>query len=163
MAKENSGNESDSELVEQNSSIKPFGWTWDIDTMMSDFRHSLGNFFWGNAPLRISQKQFPAMDIVENDGEYKIMVDMPGMEKEDIDIELKNRRMIIKAERSYQEEEEEEGFIRRERGYGSFCRSFLLPDDALVDEEFDASLKKGVLEIAIPREPEKPGKKVNIK
>ena len=90
-------------------------------------------------------------DIYEKDNKYYIDMDIPGFNKEDIDISLKNGYLTIKAERknNVEEENDDKTFIRRERSYAKTERSFNLGN---VDEDnIDASFKDGVLSIVIPK------------
>ncbi len=92
----------------------------------------------------------PEADIIETDKEIKVVVDLPGVRKEDIKINATEDEVEIRAERKREEKEEREGFIRREREFGRFYRRFTLPTK--VDPNgAKATYKNGVLEIILPK------------
>lgn len=96
-------------------------------------------------------------DIYEKGGDYHIEMDIPGFNKEDIKIESKDGYLTISAEKTTEENDEEKNYIRRERTYGKFERSFYLGnfDDTLVEAEF----KDGMLKITIPKKEQNDDKK----
>ncbi len=90
----------------------------------------------------------PEIEVTENDGQLKVRADLPGLKKEDIDIELRDDSIIISGERKQESKEEREGYFRSERSYGSFYRSIPLPEGADRDKA-TASFENGVLEVAV--------------
>ncbi|MCC5913379.1 MAG: Hsp20/alpha crystallin family protein [Balneolaceae bacterium] len=92
----------------------------------------------------------PSTDITEDDNEYIIKLDIPGMEKKDISVNFHDGRVTITGERKLEEKEEKKDFIRRERFYGSFYRSFTLPEK-VKEEKIEASFKEGVLKLSLPK------------
>ncbi len=104
-------------------------------------------------PIRIPFREglrTPEADIIETDKEIKIVVDLPGVRKEDIKINATEDTIEISAERKREEKEEREGFIRREREFGRFYRRLTLPTK--VDPNgAKATYKNGVLEIILPK------------
>jgi HSP20 family protein len=104
----------------------------------------------------------PNINISETDNKLSIDVDIPGMNKEDINVNLENGTLTISGERKNKSEEEGRTFHRVETRYGSFKRSFQLPDN--VDEEsVEASYENGILTIDIDKKEEKVRKQINIK
>ena len=96
-------------------------------------------------------------DIYEKDGNYHIIMDTPGYDKDDIKIECDNGYLTISAETKSEENEENKNYIRRERRYGKFSRSFYVGD---VDtDSIEAEFKKGTLKICVPKVEDKPTKK----
>ena len=98
-------------------------------------------------------------DIYEKDNTYHVEMDLPGFNKEDIKLELNNGNLTIIAEKSNESEEKDENkkYIRRERSYGKYSRTFYLGD---VDEEkINAEFNNGTLAISIPKLEEKQTKK----
>jgi len=103
----------------------------------------------------------PGIDISETDNQFLISAELPGMSKEDIDINLDNGRLTISGERKFEKEEEGKTYHRVETRYGSFNRSFQLPDN--VDEEsINAKYENGLLNIAIDKAEDKVKKKIEI-
>ena len=96
-------------------------------------------------------------DIYEKGGNYHIELDVPGYDKEDITLECDNGYLTISAETNLEDNEENKNYIRRERRYGRFSRSFYVGD--VEAENIDAEFKKGVLKIVVPKIDEKPSKK----
>lgn len=89
-------------------------------------------------------------DIYEEDGMYHVEMDIPGYDKKDINIEVKDGYLTVTASKEKEEESESKNYIRRERTYGSFSRSFALGD---VDvDKIDAKFENGILDIVIPKE-----------
>lgn len=92
----------------------------------------------------------PSCDISEDENEYLIHMDIPGMEKEDIKVNFQDGRITITGERKMEEKEEKKDFIRRERYKGSFYRLFTLPE-TVKEDEIQASFKDGVLKLVMPK------------
>lgn len=92
----------------------------------------------------------PNADITEDEKEYLIHLDIPGMEKNDIKINFQDGRVTITGEREFEERDEKKDYIRQERYYGSFYRSFKLPEK-VKEENIQATFKNGVLKVVIPK------------
>jgi HSP20 family protein len=103
----------------------------------------------------------PAVDLYEKDDHYMIKAELPGVDKNDIKIDLKDRLLTLSGERSYDKEVKEENYYRRERSYGKFQRAFTLPADVDSDK-IKAEFKDGVLEIEVPKPEEKKAKQVTV-
>jgi HSP20 family protein len=104
----------------------------------------------------------PAANITENDKEYTIRADLPEVRKEDIDVAVANGVLTLSGERRYEKSTEGEKEHRRETFYGSFQRSFALPEDVEV-ESIKADTKDGVLVIRLPKQTVKKPESVKIK
>lgn len=89
-------------------------------------------------------------DIYEEDGVYHIEMDIPGYDKKDINIEVKDGYLTVTASKEKEEENKTKNYIRRERTYGSFSRSFSLGDIDV--DKIDAKFENGILDILIPKE-----------
>ena len=98
----------------------------------------------------------PVVDVYDNDDRIIIKAELPGVDKKDIEIDVKNRILTLKGKRSSDHEVKEDNYVRRERFFGMFERTFTLPAD--VDaEKIQADYKDGVLNIDIPKpETQKP-------
>ncbi|MDD2504853.1 MAG: Hsp20/alpha crystallin family protein [Bacilli bacterium] len=96
-------------------------------------------------------------DIYEKDDIYHIEIDVPGFDKENINIEIKDGYLTVKAERRTEEKEESKNYIRRERSYGEYSRTFNLGDAD--EEKIDAKFEGGTLLITVPKKDESLTKK----
>ena len=104
----------------------------------------------------------PAVDIYENDGELVVEAELPGLEKGDIEVNVDDGVLTLKGERKLSKETKEENYHRVERSYGTFTRSFTLPDT--VDaEKISAKHKDGVLRVSLLKKPEAKPKVVDVK
>ncbi len=103
----------------------------------------------------------PAVDIYEDEHNITLKVEVPGIDEKDIDVRLENNTLTIRGERKFEKEEKEENYRRVERQYGSFSRSFTLPN--VVDtENVQASYDKGVLEIRLAKKAEAKPKQIKV-
>ena len=107
-------------------------------------------------------KWSPAVDVKEEDKQYVITADLPGVDPKDIEVVAENGVLSIKGERTVEKEDKQDNFTRRERSYGSFYRSFHLPDNADADK-IQAKGKDGVLEISLPKRADEPVKRIKVK
>ncbi len=133
--------------------------------MHDDMDHLFQDFF-GNVhmPSWAQEQAFPAVDIIENDKDFKVKVELAGMQPEDVEISVTDGFLTIKGEKQEETEEKDENYLRRETSYGSFQRTIALPETANCDEA-DAIFRNGVLSIEVPKKAEaveKP-KKLQIK
>jgi HSP20 family protein len=100
---------------------------------------------------RFFGQRTPAMktDIREADGAYILEAELPGFTREDIHAEIKNGYLTIRAERKSESEDNNENYLRRERSFGSFCRTFDL--EGIDADAISASFKNGVLTLELPK------------
>ena len=106
----------------------------------------------------------PHVDVTETDKEIRISAELPGMDEKDIDISVTKKALTIKGEKKEEKEDKGEGYYKCERSYGSFHRTIPLYTEIDTDR-VEASFKKGVLNIVLPKSPEavKETKKVTVK
>jgi len=103
----------------------------------------------------------PAVDLYEKDDHFVIKAELPGVDKKDIAIDLKDRVLTLSGERSYENEVKEENYYRKERSYGKFQRAFTLP--AHVDsDKIKAEFNDGLLQIEVPKPEQQKPKQVTI-
>ena len=95
----------------------------------------------------------PDVEVFHRDTELVVRADLPGLTKNDVKIDVTDDRLTIQGERRQEHEDEQQGYYRSERTYGSFYRQIVLPPGAMTDQA-KASFKDGVLEIAMPAPPE---------
>lgn len=92
----------------------------------------------------------PAVDIVEKDDAYELTAELPGMDEEDIDVHFSDGMLVIKGEKKEEKEEKKKDYYLSERHFGSFRRSFRVPEGVNTDG-IDAQFRNGVLRIALPK------------
>ena len=133
---------------------------FSVSNWLDDFFDE-GLFF--NGSREVVKHQWPKVDIVENESDYTIVADLPGLNKEDIKISIENGALSISGEKKEEKKEKEKGkYYYYERSYGSFQRSFALPEN-VSDKDINANYKNGVLELKIKKvEKEKP-KPIEVK
>jgi HSP20 family protein len=106
----------------------------------------------------------PSINTREGKFAYHIDVDLPGVKKEDISVKIENNVLTLKGERKTKEEVKKEDYYKRESSFGSFTRSFTLPDN-VDSENIHAENKDGVLEITLPKKEgkNKSAKEIKVK
>lgn len=125
---------------------------------IQQIRREMESFFDDMAPytwLRENSKKTrdawsPSSDISEDENEYLVKMDLPGMDKSDINVSMHDNRLIITGQKKSETVEEKKNFIRRERNEGNFYRSFTLADP-VSDDNIKASFRDGVLKITVPK------------
>ncbi len=104
----------------------------------------------------------PAVDVYEDANKLVLKFEVPGIRREDLDIRVEGRTLTVKGERNFEKEEKEENFHRIERRYGSFVRSFTLPESVSA-EGVEATSADGVLSISLAKKPEAQPKQIQVK
>ncbi len=104
----------------------------------------------------------PRVDLAENEDAYLVHVDVPGMKKDELAINYQDGTLAISGERKFEEKEEKANFVRVERRFGHFYRSFDLPKTVNADK-IEATYHDGVLDIRIPKAEETKPKPIRIK
>ncbi|MBP6965569.1 MAG: Hsp20/alpha crystallin family protein [Armatimonadetes bacterium] len=103
----------------------------------------------------------PPVDVVEDDDKIVVKAELPGMKREDIDIELSGEQLTIRGERKFESEEKKDNYVRIERAYGQFQRTFTIGVPVKSDQ-VKAAYKDGILEVTIPKSEEIKPKKVDV-
>ena len=137
--------------------------TREIQSIQHEMNRLFGTFFDSPTAEAVvpGRRWIPAMDLVEEGGEYVLRADLPGLDEQDVKIELDERLLTISGERSSRQEERREGYYRYERASGSFSRSLTVPE-GVDPEAIRASFEKGVLEVRIPKPEERKPRRVTI-
>lgn len=105
----------------------------------------------------------PSVDITEDENNFTLLADIPGVDPKDIEVSMENGVLTIKGERNTEEKTEKENFRRVERQYGLFYRRFTLPDTANADK-IKAKSDNGVLRVTIPKqEVTRNAKRIDVK
>ncbi|MFC5271002.1 Hsp20/alpha crystallin family protein [Adhaeribacter terreus] len=129
------------------------------ETTPSSFSSMLDRFFNDSLNSRKAMASFtPHVDTSETDEAYEIEVSLPGLKKEEIDIDFQDGRLTISGERKFSDEKRTKKYHMLESQYGSFMRSFYLPD-TINSEAIDAEFEDGVLRINVPKETRKIARK----
>lgn len=116
---------------------------------------SLIDKFFNDSVVRAGYSSFvPNVDIIENENSYELHVEVPGMKKEDFNIELKDNNLTVSGERKFTSEKKEKNFYSMETKYGSFSRSFTLPEN-VDSSKINAKYNDGILELTIPKDEKK--------
>lgn len=128
------------------------------------FENAFRSFGFPTSRFNNNMNFNPNVDIVENNREYQIIVDIPGINENDLKIDLHGNTLSISGEKKQDNTSNKQDYHHVERFYGGFQRSFTLPEDSNLNH-IDASLKNGVLTIIVPRRPElKPiSRRINIR
>ena len=143
---------------------------WDPFRELDELQTRLSALF-GRAPVRKNGAKDEAMtvaewtplvDIVEDDKEYLIKAELPEVKQEDVKVTVQNDVLTISGERMFEKEEKDRKYHRVERAYGSFARSFTLPEDA-DGEKVAAEFKNGVLKVHLPKSEQAKPKSIEVK
>ena len=128
--------------------------THSMEEFFEDFpprrwMETFGPLGW-NWPIGIDYERAFRLDVVDHDEELVVRAELPGVEKEDVNVEITGDRLVIEAEREFEEEDERKDFYRHELGYGKLMRTVSLPVE--VDpEKIHAELKEGILTVTLPK------------
>jgi HSP20 family protein len=143
---------------------------WDPFKELDDLQSRLSTLL-GRAPVRKDGAKDEAMtvaewaplvDIVEDDHEYLIKAEVPEVKKEDVKVTVQNGVLSLVGNRKFVKEEKDKKYHRVERAYGSFVRSFSLPEDA-DENKVSADFKDGVLQVHLPKSEKARPKNIEVK
>jgi HSP20 family protein len=134
-------------------------FSWDPFRELEEMHNRLTSFFGRRLPLLRGPAEAeemtlstwtPLVDIAEDDKEYVINVELPGMKKEEVKVSVEDRVLSISGERKSEKEEKGKKYHRSEQTYGAFMRSFALPESAS-GEKLSADYQDGILKVHIPK------------
>jgi len=142
---------------------------WDPFKEMDELQRRLGSFI-GLSPQRPANGKedmtvaewMPLVDITEDDQAYLIKAELPDVRKEDVKVTVENGVLNISGERKFEKEDQNKRYHRIERAYGSFTRSFAVPDDA-DDSAVSAEFKDGLLTVRLAKSEKARPKSVEVK
>ena len=139
-------------------------WESEMDRMMDDFFGRRMRPWLPERWLRGGDTEIttPAVDVYEEKDEIVVKAELPGMEKNDIEVNISDSELTLKGEKKKEEKIEEEDYFRCERSYGSFVRSVELPTGVQADK-VKASFKNGILEVRLPKTEEAKTKEIKVK
>jgi HSP20 family protein len=133
----------------------------DVDSLQSEMNRVFDAFFGGPANGAPARRWVPPMDLVERDDHLVLRADLPGIEPDDVNIEIKDGVLTVSGERKAQHEDKADGYYRVERAYGAFSRSLSLPE-GIDSDRVSADFTNGVLEVTIPKPEERKPHRVEI-
>jgi HSP20 family protein len=143
---------------------------WDPFREIDDLQNRLSTMF-GRAPIKKEGDKrealtvaewAPLVDIVEDDKNYVIKAELPGIKKEEIKVGVQDDVLTISGQRHYEKEEKDKKIHRIERSYGSFMRSFTIPEDS-DGEKVSAESKDGILIVHLPKTERVKPKQIEVK
>jgi HSP20 family protein len=144
-------------------------WLWtDFDRLFDQFRSNFEDLVWyprSNMIIPTVKTRIPPLNVIDLGDKYEVTVEMPGVPKDNIDINITPNEVEISAESKTDEEEKGKNWLRRERSSMSFYRNIMVPEELRTDEA-DAELKDGVLTLTLPKITPKPHhkpQKINIR
>jgi HSP20 family protein len=136
----------------------------EISNLQREMNRMFDSFFRSGAdePGLLSGNWMPPVDVAEEENEYIVKVELPGVNKDDVKITLESNILTIRGEKKDEKEIKEKNYHRMERNYGSFQRSFTLPTTVKTDK-IDASYKDGILVVTLPKAEESKPKQIEVK
>jgi HSP20 family protein len=139
-------------------------WERDMDRMMEDFFGRRMRPWWPDRWFRGEEMDLkvPTVDLFEEKDDVVVKAELPGIDKDNIEVKLNDHTLTIKGEKKKEEEVKEENYYRSERSYGSFLRTLELPKDVHADK-VKATFKNGVLEVRMPKTEEAKAKEIKVK
>lgn len=142
------------------SLLFPLSRRWNTSSELEDFHKRLDSLF-ADESLSVAQWA-PRVDIVEDEKSYLIKAELPEVKKDDVKVTVQNGILTISGERKAEKEEKSKKFHRVERSYGSFTRSFTLPEDT-DPERVSADFKDGLLKVILPKSETARSRSVEVK
>ena len=133
----------------------------NMDSLFNDFLRA-GSLFGRSMGEGLRDAWVPAVDVQETDKAFVFVAELPGLNKDDVEITLEDNLLTIAGERTLEEREEGQTFHRIERAYGKFSRSFSLPSQA-DNTNVKAGFDNGLLTIEIPKSEQAQPRKIEIK
>lgn len=140
------------------TTITRWGRVPNFTTFQDQVNKLFENSFNGNSAIT---SWAPSVDIYETENELVLKADLPGVTEKDIDIRVENNMLTVRGERQFENKVKEDNYLRVERTYGSFSRSFALPN-TVNTEAVNAEYKNGVLTVQLPKRAESKLKQVKV-
>lgn len=138
---------------------------WDpfrgVNTLQEQLNRLFDDSFRGRWNESALTTWAPAVDIFETENELVVKADLPDIAEKDLDVRVENNMLTIQGERKFEETVDKDNYLRVERAYGSFTRSFALPNTVDADK-IRAEYKNGVLTVQLPKRAEAKPKQVKV-
>ena len=125
----------------------------EMPTVSRLFEDFFNDFPFDGTLMRSRESWIPSVDILEKDGNLILRAELPGLDEKQIDLKVEGNTLTLKGERKMENEDKKSNYHRVESYYGSFSRSFDLPDTVDLDK-INAEYKNGVLTVTMPQKPE---------
>jgi HSP20 family protein len=133
----------------------------DLNSLQSTLNRVFQDFNRGSDELMTSGTFVPPVDIYEDEHGLTLKMEVPGVAQENLNISLENNTLTVAGERKFEKNEKEENFHRIERRYGSFARSFSLPN-TVDGEKVNANYENGILSIQLAKKAEAKPKQIKV-
>ena len=134
----------------------------DLMSIQNEMNRLFGRTYGGDVGETSRGAWTPALDVFETQEKFVITMELPGVSADDVDISVEDSTLLVRGERKFYSEQDEDSFLRIERRFGEFTRSLTLPSTADA-EGIQASFDQGVLTIEVPKKEEAKPKRISIK
>jgi HSP20 family protein len=141
--------------------ITRYGRFGNFSALQDQVNRLFENVTQGHADEASLATWAPAVDIYETENELVIKADLPDVNEKDLDVRVENNMLTIRGERKFEQKVKEENYLRIERSYGSFSRSFSLPN-TVNTEAIKAEYKNGALTVELPKRAETKPRQVKV-
>ncbi len=149
-------------LIRWNPTREGSAWPSEMLSIQREMNRLFDSFFRNDEPAAGLSMWTPAVDIIERDTEYEVRMELPGVRKNDVRITIENNVLTIRGDKKQESDQEEKGYRRIERSFGSFQRSFSLPT-TVRSEKIEAAVAEGVLTVRLPKAEEARPKEIEVK
>jgi HSP20 family protein len=150
-------------LIRWNPTRELASFPSDVFNVQREMNRMFDNFFRGaDEPGLLTGSWLPAVDVAEEENEYVVNVELPGVSKDDVKITLESNILTVRGEKKAEKETKDKNYHRMERSYGSFQRSFTLPT-SVKNDKIDAVYRDGILSITLPKAEEAKPKQIEVK
>jgi HSP20 family protein len=135
-----------------------------MERMMDEFFGRRLRPWWPSLWSRAGENEFPApaLDVYEEKDDIIVKAELPGIDKDDVEVNISGSTLTLKGEKQKEQKVEEKNYYRSERSYGAFLRTVELPKD-VQSNKVKASFKNGVLEVRLPKTEEAKTKEIKVK
>jgi len=133
----------------------------ELSTLQSEMNRLFSGFFDEQGQGNGSRRWAPAIDVFEREDAIVLKADLPGLDEDDVRIEVNDNVLAIAGERRSEAQEEKSGYYRVERSYGAFARSIVLPE-GVDPEKIEADFDRGVLEVTVPKPEQRQPRRISI-
>ncbi len=150
-------------LIRWNPARELASFPSDVFSVQREMNRMFDSFFRGaDEQGLLNGSWLPAVDVAEDENEYVVNVELPGVNKDEVKITLEYNILTVRGEKKAEKETKDKNYHRMERSYGSFQRSFTLPT-SVKNDKIDAEYRDGILSITLPKEEEAKPKQIEVK